>query len=69
MNNEQNFPNCMRAVTIICESTLCGLSGVDVQYDRNSNTHFVKDCMSLALGINPITKVFFLFLSIDGVEY
>ena len=26
MNNEQNFPNCMRAVTIICESTLCGLT-------------------------------------------
>ena len=28
MNNEQNFPNCMLAVTIICESTLCGLTFV-----------------------------------------
>ena len=51
MNNEHNFPNCMRAVTIICESTLCGLKliqfhnavRVPIQFANN----FKVPCMDI----------------------
>ena len=31
MNNERNFQNSMQAVTINCESTLCGL--IKIKYE------------------------------------
>ena len=57
MNNEQNFPNCMRAVTIICESTLsttvlalsrasalalAARSDPDIDYFRNDDVTSIR---------------------------